>query len=311
MRSISENRRKSNKFGWVMVAIMFLACVVAAVVLMAQKGVINIKGITPEPPAPQDIRVVAYVSEAYGAGTDALDAISYYTYDANEGKTLVPDDILTEAEVQAGEVDGYVLKEDVVANTFVTRSMLCPLDTENLYNDTTRQVTVSFIDLTNGIEEGDFVDVRFRVSSEMGETALRDDIVLAKKQVLARSGNVLTLPLDEDEQLLLAAAGVERTIYLNQRNISDEERRTATLYVTEYMGLAQPAAKVTYSNDLVVDMIRKDINLIDNPTALYEAIVGEVETTQPEEALEQTETPVVEELPEGTESSMESVDETA
>ncbi len=268
MRTISK-RKKGSGLGWLLVIAMALATLAAAAYFAAKTGIIHVGQLSGESADTRNLKRVAYVGEAYGAGYNVLDAVSFWTYDADDENILVPDDVITEADIVSGALNGYVFSHDISANSFITHGGICPADTEELFNDTTREVSVSYIDYTGNVEAGDYVDIRFRVTNS-DETTLRDDIVLAKKNVKDINGGLIILELNEDEQILLAAAGVEKTLVRNNQESSGD----ATLYLTKYVSLAQRAAKITYSNDDVVKLLKNNPNLVNNPTALYEKIIG-------------------------------------
>ncbi len=269
MRTISKRKKSSGLLGWLLVFAMALATLAAGAYFGAKTGIIRIPGLSPELTEAKNIRRVAYVAEAYGAGYGVLDAVSFWTYEAEDENVLIPEDIVTESDIASGALNGFVFTHDMSANSFITFGCVCPVDTEETLNDTAREISISYIDVMANIEAGDYVDIRFRIANS-DETTLRDEIVLAKKNIKAVSNGTVILELNEDEQMLLAAAGVEKTLIRNEQDSSGD----ATLYMTKYVSIAQRAAKITYSNDDVIRLLRNNPNLVNNPTALYEKIIG-------------------------------------
>ena len=223
---------------------------------------------------------VAYTDSAQGAGTDIDLAISFWPYDVDDKYVLLPDDVITEEEYMTGAFNGYVFREDVIGNSFITRSMLCPQDTDELFDNTTREITVNSIEVPANITEGDYVDIRFRVSSSELQMALTDEIVLAKKEIIAKEGTSIILRLSEKEQMLLAAAAIENTI-TPTLPYTDGFKKTTMLYATKYVSITQPAAEVTYSNDALLAVVRDNWSgdyyhaVVDNVPAAEEAVSQE------------------------------------
>ena len=271
MKSIKK--KENGLFGFV-ITLMIIAILAVLFVFLAKRDIIHVKGLSSETDS-RNMRSVAYVGEAYGAGYSALDAVSMWSYDANDSQFIVPEDVITESDLRTGVLDGMVLKYAVAPNTFLTKSMICPVDTDEFFNDTTREVAVSYIDSSGNAVVGDYVDIRFRVSSYFGDSVLRDDIVLSKKEIIAVNGSFLVFRLSEDELMQLTAAGVEKSLIQNHTYKNEETRLNATIYTTKYVNIAQHAAKVTYDNETAIALMRTNPNLVNNPSALYKVLLGE------------------------------------
>lgn len=261
MKTVSSKskKRKSNPALWVVLALMVLLC---AGFTCAKLGVINVPGITPEAPD-ANLTKVAYLDAASAAGSDVKSVIRYKDINLDEETMIIPDDIITPAD----DVSGYVLRIDLMANTPLTWSEICPVDTDNELNDTARRVEVTYVTLSNDLQVGEYIDIRLKKSNTAMNFDYADDIVVSKKEVVAINGSTITLNLTEDELLLLTAAAVDMTVTNAEKS---DEKPLATLYTTVYLSVGQNAAKVTYSNDEVVALLRSNPNLINNPTALYE-----------------------------------------
>lgn len=276
MKSINA-KKKNEGLPPVLLAVVAVVMVLTVVFTCAHKGIINIPGISPaQADAPVDTIQIAYTNAAVGAGTDIADIVTYQDIPMDEN-TVIPDDALMQEDM--ADYEGYVTKIDLQKNTPLTKSMICPVDTDNKYNDTTREVDLSYIDLQGSIQEGDYVDIRLKTNNSAHNFAMSDDIVVAKKEVVALNGKTVTLRLNEDEQILLTAAAVDMTITNATKAKDNENKPTATLYTTKYVSNAQTAADITYHNDKVVAILRSNPNLINNPTALYEQITGQKLTT--------------------------------
>ena len=252
----------------ILMAVAAVIMVIIVILTCGRAGIINIPGITPEPEAPKNIIQVGYLDAAAAAGTPVSEAIAWHDVDLDYEGTVLPDDVITPED----PLDGYVLSLDLYAGTPVCQSMICAVDTEELYNATTRDVEFTYIDMQKGAVVGDYVDVHLSVSSTKNNMELKDEIVLAKKEIIALNGKTVTLRLNADELTLLTAAQVEATI---ENASKDDNKPSATIYTTKYVNFAQPAAQVTYTNDVAVALIEANPNLLNNPDALYEAITGE------------------------------------
>lgn len=260
MRTLSTNKKKNHS--------MILYLVIGAALLIA--GTLftlwnhNI-GPFAKADANKGTLSVAYLDAAAGAGTDASSVVTYHT--VSDG-TIVSDDCITKDD----DITGYVLKTDVQANTMLTWSMLSVSQNTNGLDNTARYVEVSYVDLQSYLKVGDYIDIRLKTyNTTQGKKAdvaanpdaeYRDDVVVAKKEVVALDGTTMTLSMSEEELLLLQAAGVDMTIVNSTKN---DTETAATLYVTIYVNpTLQKAHTVTYSNDDVVQMLRKNPGLAES-----------------------------------------------
>lgn len=211
--------------------------------------------------------MVAYLDAAAGLGTPAADVVGYHEV-PEDGSIIIPDDCVK----QGDDLSGFVLKSDMYANTMLTWSMLAKDQRVSSIDQTSRYIEVSYVDLQTFLKVGDYIDIRLKTyNTTKGSNAdvtanpnanYRDDVVVAKKEVVALDGDTMTLSLTEEELLLLQAAAVEMSII---NSTQGESTTAATLYVTIYVNPAmQSAYTVTYSNDDVVEMLRNNPGLADS-----------------------------------------------
>ena len=89
---------------------------------------------------------VAYTKGAVSSGIDAKDAVEFKEL-AVADNLILPDDVITDAT----DLEGMVIKVDLYANTPLTRSLICPVDTDDKFNATTRAIDVSYVDLQHAL----------------------------------------------------------------------------------------------------------------------------------------------------------------
>ncbi len=264
MKNINAKKNSGGFPIWMAVAMIAMVAIVIAT--LSSKGLIKLPNQQPVLGDGTTV-TVAYTKGAVSSGIDAKDAVEFKEL-AVADNLILPDDVITDAT----DLEGMVIKVDLYANTPLTRSLICPVDTDDKFNATTRAIDVSYVDLQHALMPGDFVDVRLKVSNTASNFSLSDEIVLAKKEVVAINGTTVTLQLNEDEQILLTAAAVDMSIVNADKR--SEDKPSAALYTTTYVSKAQPAAAITYSNDEVVTLLRNNPNLINNPSAIYEKLTG-------------------------------------
>lgn len=149
-------------------------------------------------------------------------------------------------------------------NVILTRDMI---ESESLQADDVRLHNYPFIELTDKIEPGDYVDVR--ISFNDGS----DYILLAKKRVYDCSvydpteeiPNSLWMEVDEEEILRLSSAAVDAA--------SKEDCR---LYAIKYISQLQKEAQVTYPvNSIVSALILGDPNIAQDARKTLEERLNE------------------------------------
>lgn len=159
------------------------------------------------------------------------------------------------------ELDGScVFALDIEPNTVLTNSMVWDPELDEVLDDTSRVVAVSGLTNSNKLEEGDYIDIRFRTTSTKDNLSYADEVVLAKKRVVDVSGSKVTLNLTEEEQVILNVAQVDMA-YTNS-NSKDLGNIKATLYTTLYANPSQEAAIASYTNPEIEEQIKVNPNLI-------------------------------------------------
>lgn len=287
MKRVGTKQKKTNRLPVIIAGAVILA-VLSVGFSCARVGIINIPGITP-PAGPENVMTIAYLNAAASSGTFVNEVISFRDVDMDDEYVMIPDDVITPED----DMSGYVLTMDLYAGTPLCRSMVCPVDTDNLHNDTTRDVQIDYIEVQEDVAVGDYVDIRMSAANERDLYGVRNTIVLAKKEVISLDGRYITLRLNEDEQIFLAAAYADVSIVNNAKTVSENEgivdgaatdttkkaedydnnSPDAKLYTTKYVSYGQKAAQVNYTNDAAVALMRGNPNLINNPGALYEQMV--------------------------------------
>ena len=205
---------------------------------------------------------------------DADKAKSRAKTDADKAKTAVEDVVDTARTARIAHTETNIQYKSFIQ--YAGDEVM----TDELFDNTTREITVNSIEVPANITEGDYVDIRFRVSSSELQMALTDEIVLAKKEIIAKEGTSIILRLSEKEQMLLAAAAIENTI-TPTLPYTDGFKKTTMLYATKYVSITQPAAEVTYSNDALLAVVRDNWSgdyyhaVVDNVPAAEEAVSQE------------------------------------
>lgn len=251
--------------------LFLLLVIIGTLFALARTGIIKVPGLTADA-TPQNVVQVGYIDVAAAAGTDVSSVIKFKDIMLpdnvdDEVNAIIPDDAITPSD----DLTGYALSVDLSANTPLSWSLICPVDTDYQLNDTARYVEVPYITLGTGLEVGDYIDVRLKTYNGAKDYDYSDYIVVAKKEIVAIDGTNVTLKLNEDELILLTAAAVDMTI---SNASKDDTKKNAVLYTTEYISVTQEKAKVTYSNSTIVSMLKSNPNLINNPTALYQTMMA-------------------------------------
>lgn len=149
------------------------------------------------------------------------------------------------------ETVGKRVKCKVSAGTLLSSDLL---EVNVSYADDLREHAYTFIEMTDRLKPGDYVDIRIQFGNGL------DYIVLAKKRVLdcslydetLRTNNCIWLEVSEEEILLLSSAVVDA--YYND---------TARIYAIQYVSKSQSKAIVTYpENEIVHELIREDPNVV-------------------------------------------------
>lgn len=265
MRSVTSKKEiQKKKSGAVLWGILALVVILGTVFTLARFAVIKIPGLTPAEAAKNTIQVaVLNAAAAQGISPDGITTLQTWDLDvlAEEGQAL-PDDVVTST---AGLSD-KVLRISLAPNTILTESMLADKEENYKMDNTARYRDVDFITLNPTLQVGDVVDVRYieyEIDSHDG-TLKRNDVVVAKKEVVNLGNKVVTLELSADELTLLQSAAVEMDSINNK---TKETNCRAELILTTYkQPTLQKASIVTYTNADASRINAADPNLFGNTT---------------------------------------------
>ena len=248
MRSVTSKKevqkKKAGKYLWIGLGVVV---VLGAVVTCARLSIINIPGLTPVA-GPQNTIEVAYTNAAAAQGVGLDGIVSYRTVDMDaieESGDALPDDVLTSAD----SLSDKVLRISLAPNTMLTESMVADKEENFKMDNTARYRDIDFITLNPTLQVGDVVDVHYieyEVGSEDG-TLERNDVVVAKKEVMNLGGKVVTLELSADELTLLQSAAVQMNA-INGKT-KDTNYKAELILTTYKMPSLQKASIVTYKNN--------------------------------------------------------------
>lgn len=205
--------------------------------------------------------------------------------DLAQGEVLKQEQLTTIPLTQTGQQLNIVRLEDAVnsklrygvkADTVLSPEMI---DKGELVADDLRKHAYHFIEMTEALSRGDYVDIRIQFPNGA------DYIVLSKKRVLdcslydevAQTDNSLWIEVSEEEILSLSSAAVDA--YFNER---------AKIYAIQYVSQDQEKAIVTYpENDIVHALIGEDPNVVEKAITHMENRVRERVTMQIKEYSDQ------------------------
>lgn len=177
-----------------------------------------------------------------------------------QGEVLKPEQLvsipLTDAKhvlntVRLEDAIGGKLRYAVTSNTVLSPEMI---DKGVHLADDLRKHVYHFIEITDALSSGDYVDIRIQFPNGA------DYIVLSKKRVLAcslydevaQTDNSLWIEVSEEEILTLSSAVVDA--YFNEQ---------AKIYAIQYVSQDQEKAIITYpENDVVHELIQEDPNVV-------------------------------------------------
>lgn len=265
MRSVTSKKEiQKKKSGAVLWGILALVVILGTVFTLARFAVIKIPGLTPAEAAKNTIQVaVLNAAAAQGISPDGITTLQTWDLDvlAEKGQAL-PDDVVTST---AGLSD-KVLRISLAPNTILTESMLADKEENYKMDNTARYRDVDFITLNPTLQVGDVVDVRYieyEIDSHDG-TLKRNDVVVAKKEVVNLGNKVVTLELSADELTLLQSAAVEMDS-INSKT-KDTNCRAELILTTYKQPTLQKASIVTYTNADASRINAADPNLFGNTT---------------------------------------------
>lgn len=203
-----------------------------------------------------------------------------------KGEILKPDQLMiiplveTEHQLNTVQLDDAIdskLKYGIQANTVLAPEMI---DKGIHIADDLRKHAYHFIEITQVLCRGDYVDIRIQFPNGA------DYIVLSKKRVLdcslydevAQTDNSLWIEVSEEEILTLSSAVVDA--YFNEQ---------AKIYAIQYVSQYQEKAIVTYpENDIVHALIQEDPNVVDRAITHMENRVRERVTMKIKEYSDQS-----------------------
>lgn len=184
----------------------------------------------------------------------------------------VPSYLIVTNSLNSGEsLSQLKASGNIAANSIITVNNTYDPEMQDPILSTSRIVQIGYIE-TPGIEVGDFIDVRLKVSVGNKLETFRDDIVCSKKEVLSKdeAGNI-QLMLSESEILNLNSAVIEAA----------NQEQQAMIHVAKYLDPAnQPKAIVNYDGKGIKyaekelleaqDVLRKNQNDKDSSTEITE-----------------------------------------
>lgn len=249
MKNIRAKQKKSASSGkseWIWTALIALVCIVGT--FTVTRTFYHNADVAAAPQEEEEVSVAVSNAEI-NAGQEIVDCFSFVKMPI----TKTPENaILADSDI-AGKVSSIKL----MPNTILTNDMLVRVDMDEIVDDTCRQVAVNYVTIASNLVEGDFIDVRMKAYSTE-ELAYSDEVVLAKKKILAVQGSTVYLNLSEDEQLRLGIAAVDVSL----RNSSNSNNEKAMLYSTAYANAAQSKAIVTYENSELQALLESNPQLI-------------------------------------------------
>lgn len=166
---------------------------------------------------------------------------------------MVNNSIFNSKDEETGDPIIYKTKIKVPSGTIITQDMLY-IDGEGVTDDERLQ-EYNMISLPSQLENGDYVDIRFKLST--GE----DFIVLSKKKVEGTNSDTIWLKVDEEEILTLNSAIVEAWMLSGSK-----------LYAIEYTepGIQESAVQTYPVNADVLKQIEVSPNMLkEAKEALY------------------------------------------
>lgn len=249
MRNLTTTGKKKSNPGWsVFVAVVLLGMVAGG--FFTAKNLQNKKSVAASADAAKNQVSVAVVKTDVETGSALADAFSMEIRDRSQ----VPEDAITDSSVLSDSVAVIPM----CAKTVLTAGMTANPGLDEVADNTNRVVSVNYIVLDDGLQEGDYIDVRLKKYGTNDSFSYSDDVVLAKKKVLSVSGSTVSMSLSEREMLTLGVAAVDAVTSGKIPNAM------ATLYSTRYVNAAQEKAVVSYENTELSTLIETNPNLIAN-----------------------------------------------
>ena len=244
MANPMQRRAKNSFLLGVLIATLVMAVVVAALIYK----ITSLNEIKEELESKQiSVWVAATDLES---GTDLTDGtlINQMVQTTVNRANIVDNTIIGAVDEETGDPITYKTKIKIPAGSIITQDMVY-IDGEGTSKDERLQ-EYNMISLPSQLQNGDYIDIRFKLST--GE----DFIVLSKKKVEGTNTDTIWLKVDEEEILILNSVMVESWMLTGSK-----------LYAIEYTEPGtQEEAKQTYP---VNGDVLKQIEI--NPNMLAEA----------------------------------------
>lgn len=187
------------------------------------------------------------------------------TVDLPEGSVISENQVKSVTLSTDNRIQNLVSVNDAIGKRVVCKVsagtlLSCDLlEVNETYADDIRKHAYTFIEMTDRLQSGDYVDIRIQFGNGL------DYIILAKKRVLdcslydetLHTNNCIWLEVSEEEILLLSSAVVDA--YYNDN---------ARIYAIQYVARSQPEAVVTYpENTIVHELIMEDPNVVQTASS--------------------------------------------
>lgn len=188
------------------------------------------------------------------------EAVTEYNVAVQEvpANSVFPEDTLTALPTTDGSV---VFGLDILPNTIITESMLWDTTKDEDLDKTARTLTINYVTTTTKLAKGDYIDIRIKKTVTKDNMTYSDEVVLAKKLILAVSGNQITMNLDEREQMVMSIASVDKTFTNSNSQIMNNQK--VDIYCTKYATPNLPAATENYDNEIIRQQLATNPMLVE------------------------------------------------
>lgn len=188
------------------------------------------------------------------------EAVTEYNVAVQEvpANSVFPEDALTALPTTDGSV---VFGLDILPNTIITESMLWDTTKDEDLDKTARTLTINYVTTTTKLAKGDYIDIRIKKTVTKDNMTYSDEVVLAKKLILAVSGNQITMNLDEREQMVMSIASVDKTFTNSNSQIMNNQK--VDIYCTKYATPNLPAATENYDNEIIRQQLATNPMLVE------------------------------------------------
>ena len=188
------------------------------------------------------------------------EAVTEYNVAVQEvpANSVFPEAALTALPTTDGSV---VFGLDILPNTIITESMLWDTTKDEDLDKTARTLTINYVTTTTKLAKGDYIDIRIKKTVTKDNMTYSDEVVLAKKLILAVSGNQITMNLDEREQMVMSIASVDKTFTNSNSQIMNNQK--VDIYCTKYATPNLPAATENYDNEIIRQQLATNPMLVE------------------------------------------------